>query len=134
MSLLSHSTTEYLQQKYGFEHIYPSVALIPAGAQHAWGKQGAVDGWDYMSGSLAVAGQPLCQMTFLLSTDTFLALLNWQWSATAGPTTKYEKLMFWTLFASGGLCGIRYWKVGSYKPLFCHWVAPVLSVVALWLK
>ncbi|KIV96773.1 hypothetical protein B0A52_01066 [Exophiala mesophila] len=103
--------------KYGFDYIYPSVALVPGGPKHAFGKQGAVDGWDYMNGSLAIA-----------------ALLNWQWSTTGGPTTKFENLMFWTLFASGGLCGIRYFKVGSYKPLLCHWVAPVLAVAALWLK
>ncbi|KAF2673781.1 hypothetical protein BT63DRAFT_421911 [Microthyrium microscopicum] len=61
------------------------------------------------------------------------ALLNWQWARTAGPKTREEIIIFWTLVINGFIDGLTYFRAGEYGPLGFAWVAPGLSVAAKYL-
>lgn len=83
----------------GFQVVYGALDKIPgAKFEDRAGKQGAKNCWDFLNVALATS-----------------ALLNWQWSRTAGPQSTEEIAI---LALSNGLTftnGLRYVNVGEYK-------------------
>ncbi len=58
------------------------------------------------------------------------ALLNWQWSRSAGPRTTEEKAMLFTLSVAGAIWSARYAQISTYMPLFPLLIAPSCSLAA----
>ncbi|KAJ4263519.1 hypothetical protein NW762_006338 [Fusarium torreyae] len=80
------------------------------------GKEVVGTTWDLVNGSLAI-----------------LALLNYHWARTSGPSSSEEKIVILASALSGWYVGAQYYKIGMYVPLSVLWLAPTASLLAwLW--
>jgi hypothetical protein len=124
----------------GLKTVHPTLNTIqtpsPAGnsktaARNLAGKRSAQACFNYINGSLFIAGKPhMYKHPHVWSVTVVLALLNWQWARTGGPKSKEEQLLLWTLFINGLIDGATYISGNLYSPLGCMWVAPMCSVAA----
>ncbi|KAF4944495.1 hypothetical protein FSARC_14658 [Fusarium sarcochroum] len=80
------------------------------------GKEVVGTAWDLTNGSLVI-----------------LALLNYRWAKTSGPSSWEEKMAIVASVMSGFYAGAQYYKIGMYIPLSVCWLAPTASLLAwLW--
>ena len=71
----------------------------------------------------------LSTLTHFEQADTACpAMLNCQWSLTAGPQTIFEILSFWALVGFGLYGGAKYFRMGWYQPLIPLWYATFFSM------
>lgn len=97
----------------GFQTVYKSLDKLPIKTtEDKVAKTAALNCWNIVTTLLAASGMNDLR-TQLRHTDVSVALLNWQWSRTGGPST-YEEI---AILISGNIHtfynGCTYWKAGD---------------------
>ncbi|RAK72496.1 uncharacterized protein BO72DRAFT_489691 [Aspergillus fijiensis CBS 313.89] len=99
--------------KVGLTLIPHTMKAVPSTEQFALAKAIIPATWHFVNGYLVT-----------------LALLNYKWAKSGGPTTTMEKWIVGVNAIAGVLVGVQYFKARLNVALSVLWLAPGLSIAA----